>query len=73
MVAVGGEADGGEVVVEQLAGEQLGPVREDEVVGGEAFLGGRGGRNHERLAVAELEEEDVAVFVGEFVQSSVEG
>lgn len=62
MVAVVGHRNGGVVVADVLAREKVGPVRQDDVVFGEAFLhrGERGNDNDE--TGAEPEREDLAIF-----------
>ncbi|GER36271.1 v-type ATP synthase beta chain [Striga asiatica] len=65
VVAVGGPDERGVVVAEVFAGEQAGTVGEDDIVSGEAVLGGGGGRDDENGAGAEVEEGDGAIAVGD--------
>ena len=60
------------VVVEDLSGEGVRPVGEDDVVLGEAFFGGGGGGDQEELARAAAEEEDLAVLGGEGLKGPVD-
>lgn len=61
------------VVADVLAEEEAGAVGEDDVVLGEAFLGGGGGGYDQDAAGAELEEEDGAVAVRDGGEGAVEG
>lgn len=65
MLAVGSPHEGGVVVPEVLSGEQLGAVGEEDVVCGEAFLGGGRGGDEDDRPGAEPEGEDRAVGFGE--------
>ena len=62
MVAVGGGAHGGAVVVDVLAQYERRAVGEDDVVFGEAFLDCRRRGDDDEAARAELEGENGAVF-----------
>lgn len=73
VVAVGGDAEGRVVVAEVLGGEGGGPVREDDVVCGEAFLGGGGGGDDEDAAEPEFEGQNGAVFGGEGLEGLSHG
>jgi len=72
VVAVGRQGDSGAVVADVLAGEKARPVRQDDVVFGEAFLRCRCRGNDNDEARTEPEREDLAVFLRKGVERAVE-
>jgi len=72
VVAVGGHRDSGVVVADVLAYEEARPVRQDDVVFGEAFLHCLCRRNDNDEARTEPEREDFAVLLRKGVERAVE-
>lgn len=72
VVTIGGPGEAGVVVGHDSPRHQARAVGEDDVVFGEAFLGGRGGRDDDGGTGAESEEENGAVAVGNSGESLVE-
>ena len=72
MVVVGRHCEGGVIVADVFPGEETRPVRQDDVVFGEALLHclGRGKDNHE--ARTEPERENFAMFLRKGVEGAVE-
>jgi len=72
VVAVGSRGDSGAVVGDVLAEEEARPVRQDDVVFGEAFLHCLCRRNDNDEARTEPEREDFAVFLRKGVERVME-
>ena len=61
VVSVVSPGHAGVVVADVLSGQELGAVGENDVVLGQAFFGGRRGRNKDGVARAQLKENNGAV------------
>lgn len=72
MVTIGGPHEGRVIVPQVFAGQEAGPVSENNIILSEALLGSGRRGDEENSAGPETEEEYGAVTAGEFGEGAVE-